>query len=437
MKDSSISHEPDGLHQNQRIAVLGAGATGITIARRLNELGYTKVTVLEKEKRIGGKCLTVDVDNRPYDMGAAIGAPYEYDHVTDLTARLGIETEPFNPKFRKFYDPESGMELKFQTYRQKLITAAQTMKYLWLHKFIWKGVDGLDIRNASPELYATWQTVMEKRRLREFSRATRRLRTAFGYGYDDEIPAVYGINYFRPTLIKGTGLSRKGLYGWKGGTQQIWEKASKGLNIKTGIKISRIDRSSKKVTIHTDSTHQPMSFDRLVITFNPKQALKFLDATMSERMIYRLIKTIDYRTYLCKIQMPAWRDQPALAYLEKNMHRNATGRPMLSAKRHPDRDVAVFTVYGTGALLDEQVLERIGRDMQKIGGKLVELICCQHWDYFPHVDSQALKDGFYEKIDNLQGVRNTYVAGEILSFSNIARVMGNAVSVAERIKKNG
>ncbi|CAB1078113.1 hypothetical protein JY97_12980 [Alkalispirochaeta odontotermitis] len=43
---------------------------------------------------------------------------------------------------------------------------------------------------------------------------------------------------------------------------------------------------------------------------------------------------------------------------------------------------------------------------------------------------------FYEKIDNLQGVRNTYIAGEILSFSNIARVMENAVSVAERMQKN-
>ena len=38
------------LRKDQRIAVLGAGATGITIARRLNELGYTDVTVLEREK---------------------------------------------------------------------------------------------------------------------------------------------------------------------------------------------------------------------------------------------------------------------------------------------------------------------------------------------------------------------------------------------------
>lgn len=240
----------------------------------------------------------------------------------------------------------------------------------------------------------------------------------------------------RPTLIKGSEFSRKGLFGWKGGTQQIWEKAAKRLNIKTGININRIDRSSNKVNIYTDSAHQPMCFDKLVITFNPKRALKILDASKQEQMIYRLIKTIDYRTYLCKIKMPARQDQPALAYFEKNMRRNTAGRPMLAAKRHPDCDAAVFAVYGTEALSDEQVLERIGRDMQKIGGKLGELICCQHWDYFPHVDTQPLKEDFYEKIDNLQGVRNTYVAGEILSFSNIARVMGNAISVAERMSQN-
>lgn len=116
MKDICISYESDNLPKNQRIAVLGAGATGITIARRLNELGYTAVTVLEREKRVGGKCFTIDVDNRPHDIGASMGAPYDYDHMTDLTARLGIETESFNRRFRKFFDPDSGKELKFQSF---------------------------------------------------------------------------------------------------------------------------------------------------------------------------------------------------------------------------------------------------------------------------------------------------------------------------------
>lgn len=44
------------------------------------------------------------------------------------------------------------------------------------------------------------------------------------------------------------------------------------------------------------------------------------------------------------------------------------------------------------------------------------------WKYFPHVTSEDLRDGFYQKLEGLQGQNNTYLTGEIMNFSCIEGV---------------
>ncbi|WP_312936409.1 FAD-dependent oxidoreductase [Pseudomonas sp.] len=69
-----IAHATKSEH---RIAVIGAGVTGLTAARELLRCGYTKVTLLEQSKRIGGRHLTVPSGpgtpvqpSTPFELGA-------------------------------------------------------------------------------------------------------------------------------------------------------------------------------------------------------------------------------------------------------------------------------------------------------------------------------------------------------------------------------
>ena len=39
--------------------------------------------------------------------------------------------------------------------------------------------------------------------------------------------------------------------------------------------------------------------------------------------------------------------------------------------------------------------------------------------YCPHVSSEDYKNGWYEKLEAIQGTNNTYYAGEILSFGDM------------------
>ena len=45
-----------GPQKTGRVCVVGAGPAGVHLALRLKEKGYTRVELLEKTSRVGGKC---------------------------------------------------------------------------------------------------------------------------------------------------------------------------------------------------------------------------------------------------------------------------------------------------------------------------------------------------------------------------------------------
>lgn len=55
---------------NPRIVIIGAGAAGIASATRLIEKGYTNLTILEAENRIGGRIHTIPFGSNVVDLGA-------------------------------------------------------------------------------------------------------------------------------------------------------------------------------------------------------------------------------------------------------------------------------------------------------------------------------------------------------------------------------
>ena len=52
----------------KKVAIIGAGLAGLTLARRLR--GFASVTVLEKSRGLGGRMATRRSDNFEFDHGA-------------------------------------------------------------------------------------------------------------------------------------------------------------------------------------------------------------------------------------------------------------------------------------------------------------------------------------------------------------------------------
>ena len=83
------------MSKTTRIAIVGAGPAGLTAAVRLKELGYDHVKVFEKQSRVGGKCATVTIDGRNYELGAAITGRTTYRIVNRLVKDHKLTLIPF------------------------------------------------------------------------------------------------------------------------------------------------------------------------------------------------------------------------------------------------------------------------------------------------------------------------------------------------------
>ena len=80
----------------------------------------------------------------------------------------------------------------------------------------------------------------------------------------------------------------------------------------------------------------------------------------------------------------------------------------------------------------EKIQEILRGEIEAVGGRLKEIHKFQRWKYFPHVDSESMRSGYYEKLERMQGKRNTFYAGELLSFSSIEHVVRYSQNLVER-----
>src|SRR3954452_21987352 len=77
------------------VAVIGAGISGLTAARRLVQAGVKSVVVLEANKRVGGRTTNLDVAPGVITEGGGEWVGPGQDHVLGLITELGRQT--FNP----------------------------------------------------------------------------------------------------------------------------------------------------------------------------------------------------------------------------------------------------------------------------------------------------------------------------------------------------
>src|SRR5262245_16758385 len=92
-----MTRHPRFSSDETRIAIIGAGASGLSLAYLLQEAGFRNVTVFEKEERVGGKCKTLSIDGRSYELGAVVHFPRSLAGARLLrrfSSRTGTEPPP-------------------------------------------------------------------------------------------------------------------------------------------------------------------------------------------------------------------------------------------------------------------------------------------------------------------------------------------------------
>ena len=63
---------------------------------------------------------------------------------------------------------------------------------------------------------------------------------------------------------------------------------------------------------------------------------------------------------------------------------------------------------------------------------VLEIINEKDWYYFPHVGTEDYQAGWYDKVEAMQGRRNTYYAGEVMSFGDMDETAEYSRELIER-----
>ena len=112
-------------------------------------------------------------------------------------------------------------------------------------------------------------------------------------------------------------------------------------------------------------------------------------------------------------------------YYFENMTPETMGHLMVFYHRWPDcgpQPLVTFTLRNHKYKADvpfEVAKETTLNDMSISGLPVEKVERVDDWYYFPHVNSEDYADGWYDKVESMQGQNNTFYAGEVMAFGDM------------------
>ncbi|HEX6432060.1 MAG TPA: FAD-dependent oxidoreductase, partial [Niastella sp.] len=201
-----------------RVCIIGAGISGLTVAYQLQKQGYRNITVLEKKDQIGGKCITSDLEEQPFDLGG-----HEmlagYTDLLQIADELNAPTRVSIPPL--VYEREKKQYLNFKqaatisgkyTMWQVMIAS---MKYLWLVATTFRQFSkpSTGYKNVPLELTMPLEKWLEKRNLSALTDILSFVIKVQGYGKFTDAAAhlikFQGVRNWLSLILSGVGISKK------------------------------------------------------------------------------------------------------------------------------------------------------------------------------------------------------------------------------------
>ncbi|MBR0473835.1 MAG: FAD-dependent oxidoreductase [Erysipelotrichaceae bacterium] len=451
---------------NDRVCIIGGGPAGISAAMYLQKKGYENYEIYEKLNKVGGKSyspkIEVNGEERSYETGAIMGA-ITY-HAVHEVEEFGGTTHADGPNMRRMYRDSSGKEifpfdpkkdfsvkktldlLKLKSQMKKLVEIMNT-KYKGYDCYGHRGVaqgkySGLDksvdnalnhIEGVNPnlkDLALPFDKFCKLNGVEEVMKIWIGPYTSFGYGYFDEIPAAYVMKYLdTTTAIEFVNMR---LWTWKDGTQSIYVNANKKLlhPAHLNTEVVKVERPAEgeegkiRVTIRDAEGERVEEFDKLIVTTPLDHFAKFADAREDEKELFSKIIHEKYVDFISKFDEDAG---PTISgYIFDNMTYDRLGHAMVYYHRWEDLGAncpsvvyALRNHLGSEDVTYDYTIDTMMKDMELCGFPVKERLYEQETYYCPHVSSEDYANGWYDKLEAMQGKQNTYYGGEIISFGDM------------------
>jgi oxygen-dependent protoporphyrinogen oxidase len=427
--DSSARSRP-GL--TAPIAVIGAGPSGLTAALTLKRLGYTNVTVFERENRVGGKVNTLNSNGLSAELGAVFASP-DYRVVLRLAQERGIPVAEYNvPRFTL---DEQGRKLTAEQFLGSRYPLAEIQAAVGAYAATlaaYPQIDTVDGFVGLPDELTTktFQQFANERGFAPIAELAKSIIVGFGYSYYDTMPAMYGMKIL-PWLVKvgPTGLQQPTYYTFPTGFQSLWTAVAAELNVRLSSPVRRIERLSgdrSRITIDVGADGNPANdtsqvFSAVVISIPLSRVGSVMQLDWFEQYLFSKVDTDKY--FVSLFTSPdLTRGETVFVHdtarKEQINHVNAWGN------RDPASSVYIGYQLADDNITPANVVATLAADIATLGRATFGSVVFQkQWDdYFPSVSTRDAKLGpyrYFDLVEGLQGEDNIYYVGGTLAFETV------------------
>jgi len=340
-----------------KIAVVGGGAAGLSAAYLLKKAGYSHVTVFEKDSRLGGKCKTVMLNGRSYELGAVVhrsGAEPLESFIREFKLELvpGIARRPrgtpilFDPHRGRLYPYPRMLEAIIEAIRLRLITGRRQEICC----------DGHENMTADLSLPLTgW---LKMNRLSALERLFAAWLAGFGYGYPDGIPAAYALKFCTPHSI--WALVIQGAVGFRNGYQGLWERIGSVLDVRFNHAVQRITRQDR-IVVATEGGE--FEFDKLILSCDLRAVAPALDLDEEEADLIGRIRSHRYYSLIAEVE-----DLPPAAFVTPEYGPQFAGE--LVCWYHRWSDTSVYNIYAIAK--EESARKKYTKRLLPVSGSSAE-----------------------------------------------------------------
>jgi protoporphyrinogen/coproporphyrinogen III oxidase len=434
--ESAATETPYALgNPDLRIAVIGAGPSGLTAAYTLKRLGYQHVTVFEKDDHVGGKVNTLHLGDFSVELGAVFASP-DYQLTLQLAQEYGI---PYTTYSKPTYIlDEHGVKQTFETFltsRYSLdeIQTAVRNYAIALQSFPQIFQDSM--ANLPPDLYLNMNDFAAKYGFTPVAELARSLVVGFGYGYYETAPAAYLMKIMAMLIKVGpTGLSSPPYYTWPTGFQSLWQAVASELDVRLNSKITSVKRSSGSGPLKLVVNYNifaPQEFDRVIVSAPLNRVKDFVSLTDAEKALFAKVES---ERYFVTLFSAAGLQGGESVFVYPNSFPQQMNHVNVWAS--PTSDLPVYIAYqiADSSIWGIDLLTKLAADIYSLGNHAVFLtpIVQKEWDYFPHVNSAAIASHFYEDVEALQGQKGLFYVGGTLSFETVETSARYARSLVQR-----
>ena len=227
----SACNQKEIIKNGKSVMVIGAGISGLTAAKELQEKGFT-VTLLEAQNKVGGRLKSNRDLGIAFDEGASWIHGINKNPITDLAQKAGMETFFTDDESRKSFDIGGNVR------NPNLYDAAEEELEEILATLNQNGALGESFQTVFAELYPD----KAQNRLWKFLLST---YITFDTGDLDKLSSLYydeGEEFEGEEKIAVNGYDTLATY------------LAHGLNIQLNQRVSKVEYSEQKVTITHNNT---------------------------------------------------------------------------------------------------------------------------------------------------------------------------------------